>query len=180
VSELTYKQRLFVSAFIGEAKGNASEAARIAGYGNTPGSSSVFAHRLLRKAKIKAAIERRVSVVALTANEVLARVAEQATADIGEYLDIDHAGDYTVNLERARKRGKLRNIRKIKQGEFGPEIELKDSFPALVQLGKYHGLWDREPSKGNEVAEAIKNRLIELTKERLQRRAEKPPDASGP
>jgi phage terminase small subunit len=174
LAELTYKQRLFVSAYIGEAKGNATEAARIAGYSSPDKQGS----QLLGKTRIKAAIERRVSIVALTADEVLARVAAQATADIGDYIDIDDTGDYTVNLERARKRGQLRNIQKLKQGRFGPEIELKDSFSALIQLGKYHGLWDREPSKGNEVAEAIKDRLQELTEERLRRRAG-PPDASG-
>jgi hypothetical protein len=44
--------------------------------------------------------------------------------------------------------------------------------------GRYHGLWDREPSKGNELAEAIKDRLQKLTEERLRRRAG-PPDASA-
>jgi hypothetical protein len=105
VAELTYKERLFVSAYIGEAKGNASEAARIAGYGTMKRSSGVLANRLLKKVKIRAAIHRRVSAVALTSDEVLARVAELATADIGDYIDINASGDYTVNLKRAKKQG---------------------------------------------------------------------------
>ena len=176
MAELTYKQRLFVSAYIGPANGNATAAAMAAGYA-WPDKAGP---RLVGKSRVKAAIERRVSVVALSADEVLARVAEQATTDIGEYIDIGDTGDYTINLKRAKRRGKLRNIQKLKQGKFGPEIELKDSFPALVQLGKYHGLWDREPSDANELAQAIKARLKEKAEARLRRRAEKSPDASGP
>jgi phage terminase small subunit len=175
VADLTYKQRLFVDAYLGQANGNATEAARIAGYA----WPEKVAHRLVGKSGIRAKISQRVACATLSANEVLARVAEHATADIGEYIEIDDTGDRTVNLERARRRDKLRNIRKIKQGEHGVEIKLKDSFPALVQLGKFHGLWDREPTDANELAQAIKANLREKAKERLQRRAGKP-DASGP
>jgi hypothetical protein len=171
VDELTYKQRLFVSAFIGEAKGNATEAARIAGYGRSANALGVTGHDLLRKPKIQAAIEMRVSAVALSADEVLGRVAEQATADIGDYINIDRAGNYTVNLKRAKKDDKLRGIRKLRQGEHGVEIQLRDSLAALTLLGKYHSLWESDPSKSNVLAEAIRDRLKEKTEERLRRRA---------
>jgi hypothetical protein len=59
------------------------------------------------------------------------------------------------------------------------EIELKDSFAALVQLGRFHGLWESEQSKGTELAEAIRAELRKKAAERMQRRGEKP-DASGP
>jgi phage terminase small subunit len=178
VAELNYKQRLFVSAFVGQAKGNATEAARIAGYGNSDAYASVAGHRLLRNDKIQVKIAQRASCVALSANEVLARVAELATADIADFIDIDQAGDYTVNLKRAKRRGTLRNVKKLKRGEHGVEIELRDSLAALTLLGKYHALWDREPSQG-DLAESIKARLKEKTEERLRRRGGQP-NGSGP
>ena len=51
--QLTYKQRLFVSAYLGEANGNATEAARIAGYAD-PG---IRGHELVKNSKIRAAID---------------------------------------------------------------------------------------------------------------------------
>jgi hypothetical protein len=40
--------------------------------------------------------------MAMSADELLVRVAEQATADVGDYADFDNTGDYAVNLERCR------------------------------------------------------------------------------
>lgn len=56
---LSAKQATFVSAYIGEAKGNATEAARIAGYKH-PGQQG---HDLLKKLEIKAAIDEHMAEV---------------------------------------------------------------------------------------------------------------------
>lgn len=55
--KLTDKERVFVEAYCGVAKGNATEAARIAGYGRTPKSTVNLASRLLAKVGIRKAIE---------------------------------------------------------------------------------------------------------------------------
>lgn len=61
---LSEKRRLFVEAYMGEAKGNATEAARMAGYAH-PGSQG---HRLLKNAEIHAAIQERVDADSRVAN----------------------------------------------------------------------------------------------------------------
>jgi phage terminase small subunit len=160
--KLKYKERLFVSYYLGEANGNASEAARLAGYSSPP----VLGHRLLKKVHIRAAIEARLAGPALTADEVLARLSDQAAADVGDFLTFsrpegrgegDKAAPVRVrlDLDKARRNGKLPLVKKLKRGKYGLEIELYDAQAALVQLGKYHGLFrdDRADGKDEVVKE---------------------------
>jgi phage terminase small subunit len=61
---LTEKQRRFVEAYMGEAAGNATEAARMAGYGGDDPTDAYLASmgsENLRKPKIQAAIAERVA-----------------------------------------------------------------------------------------------------------------------
>lgn len=53
---LTEKQRRFVEAYTGAAEGNATEAARMAGYSGDGGTLAVTATRTLRVAKVAEAI----------------------------------------------------------------------------------------------------------------------------
>ena len=132
--ELTFRQRLFVEAYIGAANGNATEAARIAGY-RWPNK---VAERLVGKSGIQARIRQRVASAAMPANEILARLSDQASADIGEFLDIDESGGWRLNLRKSGRRTHL--IKRIKRTRDGADIEIRDSLPALVKLGEYHGL----------------------------------------
>jgi hypothetical protein len=118
--ELTFKERLFVEAYIGSAAGNATEAARKAGYAWPEKVGS----RLVGRSGIKAAIGARVESAAISANEVLARVSDIATADITEFLEFDDKGGWTVNLVLVKRRRKGHLIRKVKSNEHGTEIEL--------------------------------------------------------
>jgi len=136
--ELTYKETLFVNAYLGEANGNGSEAARIAGY-HHPGQ---LAYRLLQKRSIRTAIAARVTEAAMPANEVLARISEFASADMGNFLDIDKkSGAWNVNLVKARRAGKTKLVKKIKATKDGTEIELHSPLDALDKLARYHGFY---------------------------------------
>jgi hypothetical protein len=77
---LTNKQRVFVEAYL--QTWNASEAARQANYAH-PGQQG---ERLLKKVEVAAAIEQRVKAMAMQADEVLARLAEQARANAGDFV----------------------------------------------------------------------------------------------
>lgn len=148
---LTYKQTLFVEAYLGEANGNASEAARIAGYRN-PGQ---LGHRLVKKSAIRARIDQRLASAAMPANEVLARLSEQASADLADFVEIDEAGSWRVDLRKAKRRGKTWLLSRIKMTKDGPDIELKGSDFALAKLGQYHGLWDRPPAPDDDIDEIL-------------------------
>jgi hypothetical protein len=140
-SQLTYKQKLFIEAYLGESNGNATDAARRAGYSEHAVTGS---RDLLKNPKIQARIQARVASAAMAANEVLARLGDVAAADITEFLDIKDDDTWKLSLKRVKRKGKGHLIRKIKMTRDGPEIELEARLPALIQLGAYHGPWNRD------------------------------------
>lgn len=76
--KLTTKQRLFCEAYISNANGNATEAARIAGYkGNDVTLGAVGAENL-KKPLIAEMCEKRVTDVAMSTDEWLLEVTELA------------------------------------------------------------------------------------------------------
>lgn len=145
--ELTHKQRLFVAYYLGEAKGNATQAARMAGYA----WPHKVAERLVGKSGIKAAIAAKLAKAAMSADEVLARLSEFAAADLSEYITVDEDGEGWVDLTRAKKR--LRVVKKLKftrktferdgiaTTDTTAEIELHSPLAALDKLAQYHGLY---------------------------------------
>src|ERR1700694_3089145 len=126
---LTLKRRLFVNYYLGEARGNASQAARLAGYAPRSGP------RLLAAPEVQAAVVERVTTVAMAADDVLRQLTDYAQANIADFLTIDADGNAQIDLDKARTLGKLHLIKKIKtQKTGGAEIELYDSLAALGQL----------------------------------------------
>lgn len=84
MSKLTLKQEMFVNAYLGEAKGNATEAARIAGYkGNDVTLGQVGAENL-KKPQIAELIENRTSEAAMSAAEVLQKLSGIANRESSE------------------------------------------------------------------------------------------------
>lgn len=134
--ELNFRQRLFVDYYLGECKGIASAAAKKAGYRH-PDSVCT---RLLENVGIRAAIDAKVES-ALSAKEVLARLAEQATIGIDDFITLDAKGQPVLDLKKAKKKRRLGVVKSLTPTKHGIKIELYDKQAALVQLGKYHGLW---------------------------------------
>lgn len=149
---LTYKQRLFVEAYLGPAGGNATDAARRAGYAWPDRAGP----RLVGKSSVRAAIDARLDEAALSTSEILARLSECATASVEHFIAIDEnaQGDaaYRLDLNKAKRRHKLHLIKKIKPTQHGIGIELHDPIAALDKLGRYRGLWD---SKGQGDDETV-------------------------
>lgn len=142
--ELTAKQRLFVHYYLGESRGNATDAARRADY-RSPG---VEGHRLLRNAKIRAAIDLQLDAIALTSSEILAQLSEVAQGGIHKFIKVDTKGNASLNFKQAKKDARLGLLRKFKQTNKGIEIETHDPLKALELLGKFRGLWDK-PDPGH-------------------------------
>ena len=140
--QLTYMQRLFIEYYLGEASGSAVVAARQAGYS----CPDTLGPRLAKNPRIKAAIEARVATTgAITANEILARIADIATADILDFIEVEGEGPYKVNLKQIKEMGAGHVIRRLRISKDGTlQIELEPRLPALIKLGEYFKLWDRE------------------------------------
>ncbi len=117
------RERRFVEAFMGAAQGNATEAARRAGYGRK--SAHVTASRLLKKAKIRHAIEARVKAdPAVAAREELQRFFTAIIRGCGTYV-----------LLRMRDRLKAAELlgRSHKMFTDRHEVEAGDNLRALLE-----------------------------------------------
>lgn len=134
---LTDKQRAFIEAYLGPAQFNATKAAAAAGYKDP--EQAGWENR--QKQEIAEAIRRRLSEAAMTADEVLARLAEQARGSMEDFLD----DDGKIDLKRARERGKLHLLKSRSVTKEGERIELYSAFDAQTLIGKHHGLFvDRQ------------------------------------
>ena len=93
---------------------------------------------------IQAAIEKRIAEKAMSADEVLLRLAEQARSDISEFIGT-HGG---IDWEKVAEKGYL--IRKVSHtAGKQSQIELYDAQAALVHIGRYHKLFvDRKEITG--------------------------------
>ena len=119
--QLTFKQEKFVAAYLGEAAGNATEAARIAGY-KSPGQEG---HRLLKNAEITARVAETTREYTGTAQEVLDELRDVAMADWREFVEI---------------------VKWDKNGEpLQVRMDMSSKIKSLELLGKYHQLFvDRQ------------------------------------
>jgi hypothetical protein len=160
---LNFRQQKFVVAWLGEAKGNGVKAAEIAGYAfpNVDGS------RVLDSVRVQAAIEAQLSEVSLESSEILERLSDHATSDIGDFLDIDDDGNAKINWKKARAADKTKLVKRVRPTKEGLAFELHDAQNALVHLGKYRKLftdrkeierWDRTSIPMEVAVEAVERR----------------------
>jgi len=156
---LTNKQTIFIEAYL--ECWNATEAARRAGYEGNDNTLGSVGWENLQKPAIADRIKKRVAESAMSADEVLARLADQARADIANYVVVDRAtGEPRVDLREAR--GKTHLIKSIQQTAYGIKVELYDAQSALALIGKHHALFvDRQQSLNIDVTA--------LTDEQLER-----------
>lgn len=147
---LTFRQRLFVSAYLGEANGNGTEAARIAGYA----CPREQAAENLTKPAIQAAIAAKLDSAALTASEVLARLSDIAAGDFSPYLRLGR-GKPGVDLKALVDAGLGHLIKAVKHTKFGTNVEFHDPVAALDKLGKYHALFTERTELSGPGGKAI-------------------------
>lgn len=135
----TALQRAFMDFYILEKNG--TKAARLAGYKGNDVTLAAVAYENLRKPHIKAEINSRFAQVAMSADEVLARLGDIARIDMAEFVTIKHGIPF-LDLEKAEQASKLRLLKKFKTTKQGVEIELYDAQSALETLGKHLGLFN--------------------------------------
>jgi len=144
---LSNKRMAFVEEYL--SCWNATEAARRIGYKHP----NMAGPRLILNDGVATSIRERIAEKAMSADEVLRRLAEHARGDIGDFLDISKVG-FEVDLATAFEAGITHLIKKVKMRTTTTlskegvetetntvEIELYDAQAALVQLGRYHKLF---------------------------------------
>lgn len=143
--KLTDKQRMFVEQYL--QCWNATEAAKRAGY--SPDTAYSIGQRLLKEVEISALIKARLNEAAMSADEVLRRLADVARGNIGAFMDDE--GYFDLTDEEAINKRYLLKRSKIKKRVGGPEddqwteteteLELHDPVRALELIGKHHKLF---------------------------------------
>ncbi len=96
---------------------------------------------LVRKPEIFELIQLLQARDSFTAREVLQRIAEWADARISDFFTIDDKGLPVLDLNLAKKRGKLHLIRSLTPGPFGWKVDLVDPQQAMMLLGKHYALF---------------------------------------
>lgn len=132
---LTAKQEAFVLAYIGEARFNATKAARIAGYSEKTAGEQGY--QQLQNPSITARIADLLKARTLTAEAVMAELADVATADWHEFLTMrtnPKTGEVIdVKMDLTNKVKSLELIGKA-YGLFTERVDLSGSLTAQVEL----------------------------------------------
>lgn len=152
---LTDKQQAFINEYL--KCWNATEAARRAGYSER--SIRSIASENLTKPDIADEIQRRIDEDAMSADEVLARLANQARGSFHDVLKLA-GGIPLIDWERAFESGAIDNVKDITFKDGSITLKLYDAQSALVHLGKHLGLF-----KDQVQVETWQDKVIALLKE---------------
>ena len=134
--ELTDKQKVFVEEYL--VSWNATQAAIKAGY--SPKTAYSIGPENLKKPEVQQFIQARLKEKHLTADEVLARLADQSRGTLEDFITPAGRG-FRFDMKKARDAGKMHLLKSITKGPRGTRIELYDAQAALVQLGRCHALF---------------------------------------
>ena len=149
LSELPEFDQNFVYEYVKDFNG--TRAAERAGHQGNDNVLAVTASRLLRNAKVRAAIREILDANAMTANEVLSRLTDTARLDLSRYF-IKKRGKHYINLDAIQADGLGHVVKEISYDAKGHQVvKFDDRQNALIQLGRAHGLFtDRTEHTGPE------------------------------
>ena len=166
------RRQNFVEAYL--RTWNASEAARQAGY---LGDAAQNGWRLLQHPEIQGQIRERLAAMTLQADEVLARIADQARGDMGDFITIGDDGQARLDLAKAERKGVTHLIKRLRQQASGGwDIELYDAQSALALLARHLQLFvDKSETeiKGAVRVEDARQALAQKLAAIAERRREK-------
>lgn len=163
---LSNKQEVWLEEYL--TTWNATEAARRAGYAHPRQSGAENLSNVVMVEEIRARIAER----AMSADEVLIRLGEQARGDIDDVLTT--SGE--LDIEKARQLKKTKLIKKLSQRrtlrtkdnetyeEVSTTVEMYDAQAALVHIGRHHGLFTDKSEMlvgGKKDADAINVKFVD-------------------
>lgn len=157
---------------------NAKQAAINAGYEITHKDAAYTGIKLLEHPKIREAIQRRIKKRAMDADEIVARLSSEASADIGDFVDIainEETGEQTIvlDLKRAKEQGLTHLIKSIKPTKHGIEFELHDAQRAKQLLARIYGMTDHRQNEQKTVVVIASDELAAARVEATRRRQER-------
>lgn len=159
---LSNKQKAFIEEYLHDF--NATQAAIRAGYSEKTAYNIGWEN--VRKREIAEAISRRLQEKAMSADEVLLRLADQARGTMEDFVFLRDDGEFVVDLAKAQDAGKLHLVKELtetkrvdKDGiiEIKTAIKLYDSHAALVDLGRHHKLFTDQVEHSGTVKSEIEH-----------------------
>lgn len=146
---LTLKQRRFCEAYIGEAAGNATRAAQIAGYrDDNYFSLAGTAADNLKKPQVRGFIGRLLAAQQCTPEYLRNRLAELSKSSLNDCITIGDDGKLELDMEQAARLGALGQIKEVREDVIkgGEEtslvrrtVKLHDPTRAIELLLKMQG-----------------------------------------
>lgn len=119
------------------------------------------ASRLLASANIREEVNRRLTDKHMGADEVLARLAEQAQGVIGNYVD----DNGKVDFKRLKEDNKAYLIQGVEPTKFSTKVQFPNSQTALLNIGKQHGLFSDRHIIETKVEKELDSILATLEEE---------------
>lgn len=116
---------------------------------------------MVGKSSIKEAISRRLAAESLSKNQVLTWLYEIASGGMSRVVEVVGETGWRPKLQTAQRQGRMNLIKKLKQTEFGAEIEVYSRLDAIDRLARYHGLYDAKLTETIKEVDDIKRRLTE-------------------
>lgn len=155
---LTGKQTLFVEAYL--KCWNKTESARLAGYAGNDATLGAIGYENFKKPEIFEEIQRRISETAMSADEVLMRLGDQARGNMGDFWKIEEGQPPILDLtnDKAKlpliKKMKVKTTKRFYSEDEDPvtevtteiDFELYDAQAALEKLGRHHKLFSDSKS----------------------------------
>lgn len=165
-NKLTDKQRMFIEQYF-ICGLNGTEAAMLTYDCKDRAVARALASENLAKPAIRARVDERLAEVGMSAQEVLARIAQHARGTLDDFID---EGSGTIDMKAAKKAKSLHLVKRFKTkfitGEdsevLETEIELYDAQAALRDLGKHYGLFGSDASVNINVTNMTDEQLEAL------------------
>ena len=161
--ELTLKQRLFIEAYCGEARGNGTEAARLANYEGNDVTLAVVAWENLRKPYIKDAINERLDALSMDRGEIVAELSDIGRSEWRDHVKvtIDKKTGDTIDarLSLSDKVKALDILSKIRRMQ-GPETAVQVNVTLTARSESLEQLVAEHAKKHGLDPELVKERLL--------------------
>lgn len=137
--KLTLKQEKYIEAYL--RTGNATQAAREAGYEGDENTLAAIGSQNLRKLKVAERIAARIAEAQIETDEVLGTLASFMRGSLEDFIQHSDWGPPKINLELAQQRGVLHLLKELTAAPDGTiKIKLHDSLAAAVQLSRIMNL----------------------------------------
>ena len=156
---LSDRQKAFVDAYLGEARKNASLAARLSspsGESLAPGSDKTLGSRMLTNVDIRAYIDAVLDAAGMSAKEIINELSNIARLDLTRYIKITR-GAASIDLAKMEKEGALGLISGLEYSRTGKLIvKFHSKQEALKILAQIRGLNKLQVEMSGDVGVAIR------------------------